>query len=917
MSSRSAGSEVEVGAEVGVGVGTKSPAPIMPVGSPQRHFGRWLLAVTFVGLIVRVLFVLMVTGEQPIAQSDALYYSAQAVTVGDGRGFIEPFDPSITTPRADHPPLTAIVAAPATWLPEGTWLGQPSFQVAQKLTMALIGALTVFFVGLTARRASGGSRFRLGISAEAIGLLAALIAALNPTMWVNDGLVMSESVGALTVAVLLYVAIGAWEKPTAWGWVRVGAACGFAALARAEALALVGVLGVPMALAATSKTGRWAWSVSGVREGVREWWRLGSWRKAALAIVLMGVATAGVIAPWVGPNLVRFDNPVTMSTNDGLTVLGAYCESMFQGDATGWWDLSCIGQVDTDGDGKNDWEEYFDGTLSAPGTPDASVYSEAYRKAGIEFAGENLDRLPGVATVRVLRTWGLWRPGQMAEFGRGEYRPRAVSLAGWGLHILGLPFALIGLVALWRGRRPVWVFASQAVAVTLISAAFYGQWRFRVGWDVAACVLVAVGLAAVPRVIERSRRMESLPLQIPARTFEGLYGLRAVAMFAVMGLHVASSSGADTRFDIGRFFARGDAGLSLFFVISGFLVVRPFFAAQYGSGTPSIRSYYRHRAGRILPGYWAALLILFAVSALVTLTADGRYVDGRPSARGLLSLATFAHTLRGSSAIEGISQAWSLGVEVCFYAFVPLLALVLRRRSGAAAVSPSRRGWLRNQQVLLSLGLIALGTLWRFGVALAKPSWGGSAIYWLPTYLDIFAGGMLMAAVSVAVANGSTLPRPIEFLARRPAVSIGLGSLAWLVVVNPFGIEDSVTTVFSAKPMIGVFGGEFALRNSLYAAAAVLVCIPSFFGSPERSLIRRFLESSPMRFLGTISYGFYLWHVFWIGRAESWLGTQPFNGPAVAMGLITIAFTIPTAAASYYLVERPSLRLVKRADVRS
>ena len=131
------------------------------------------------------------------------------------------------------------------------------------------------------------------------------------------------------------------------------------------------------------------------------------------------------------------------------------------------------------------------------------------------------------------------------------------------------------------------------------------------------------------------------------------------------------------------------------------------------------------------------------------------------------------------------------------------------------------------------------------------------------------------------------------------------------MVVNPFGIEDSVTTVFSAKPMIGVFGGEFALRNSLYAAAAVLVCIPSFFGSPERSLIRRFLASSPMRFLGTISYGFYLWHVFWIGRAES------FNGPAVAMGLITIAFTIPTAAASYYLVERPSLRLVKRADVRS
>ena len=232
-------------------------------GAGEHRF-RWrLAAIAGAALVLRVLYVFLVTGDQPIAQSDALYYSAQAVTVGDGRGFTEPYDPARSGPRADHPPLTAIVAAPATWLPDGQWLGQARFQVGQRLTMALIGSMTVFMVGLFTRRTlrarpaaerggpspedapadapvddsvavpenapAGGDAgrsnrgHRLGIHPERAGLLAAGIAALSPNLWVHDGLVMSESIGALTLVLALWMAGGAWERPSVGRWFGVGA----------------------------------------------------------------------------------------------------------------------------------------------------------------------------------------------------------------------------------------------------------------------------------------------------------------------------------------------------------------------------------------------------------------------------------------------------------------------------------------------------------------------------------------------------------------------------------------------------------------------------------------------------------------------------------------------------------------------
>lgn len=871
----------------------------------RARFRRRLLLVVLLGAVVRIGFVVFVTGHQPIAQSDAYYYSAQAVTVGKGDGFVDPFNPGSTAPRADHPPLTAIVAAPATWLPDGTLFGQPLFQVGQKLTMALIGTLTVAMVGLIGRRLAG----------DRVGVVAAFFAALSPSLWVNDGLVMSESIGALTIAVVLWAALAAWDMRAAprevssglrsriaavvaWPWMRwalLGAACGLATLARAEALLLVPILVIP--LVAMRHRG-----AESALDGARWAGRLATearsfgWKAAGRDLGLVAVGAGLVLMPWVGRNMMRFSEPTTLSTNDGLTLLGAYCKPALEGGAAGFWNLSCIGEVDTDHNGVNDWAEFEKGTLGKPDGPDASVYSAAYRRQGLADARANWKMIPDAAVIRVLRTWGLWRPGQMADFGRGEYRPRTVGMAGWATHMLSLPFAAIGVIALRRRGRPTWPFVAQAVAVTVVSALFYGQWRFRVGWDVAVCVLAAVGVMALPSLRRVWRERRAAPQVHPNGEFPALDGMRAVAMILVLLLHVGGASGSDRTPLYGRFFIRADIGLTVFFLLSGFLVTRPFLAAAVrGNDPPDTKRYLWRRVRRIYPAYWAALMIILLTVGVNLAQPNGAVVEGKPTPGLFALLLTLGNTARSVWATQGIPQAWSLGVELCFYLLVPALMWALYRRRPASPTT------LLAAAAVMYVG----GAAWRFWVAGAAPIWSTSAVYWLPTYLDIFAIGIALAAYSAMVAQGRPLPGFLDALARRPAWC-WMGAFAlFLVVVNPFEWHVWPMSVFAAKPSLAVLNVEFALRNTFYGAIAALALLPEFFGNQGSGWIRRSLESRPLVFLGRVSLGFYLWHVFWLTRVGQWLDAKPFYGPTVLLFVGTFALTLPTAIASFYLVERP------------
>jgi peptidoglycan/LPS O-acetylase OafA/YrhL len=106
-------------------------------------------------------------------------------------------------------------------------------------------------------------------------------------------------------------------------------------------------------------------------------------------------------------------------------------------------------------------------------------------------------------------------------------------------------------------------------------------------------------------------------------------------------------------------------------------------------------------------------------------------------------------------------------------------------------------------------------------------------------------------------------------------------------------------------------------RQALYAGMALFLLLPAVFGPQPRGVVRRFLASPPMYGLGLVSYGVYVWHQAWLGKAMDWTNGQLFDASLWKVAGIAFVCTVLTATASYYLVEKPILRLKDRAWLRA
>lgn len=451
-----------------------------PTMAARRRFLAGLLLIACVALGLRVAYVLGAKRHEPLL-GDQIYYSALADELGRFRGFRDPFQGG-TIPSADHPPLTSIIAAPAVW-----FFGDRDAPriLTQRLLMAGVGAVTVIAIGYAGRRlAVDLDSYPEDTPARWCGWCAAAIAAVHPGLWINDGLVMSESVGALTIALVIGAVGRALDRPGAARMAIAGAAVGLAALARAEALLLA-----PLLLLPTVLTRRGPRSERPPFAPLR-------WSVAA------GLGLALALAPWVGPNLVRFDRPTLLSTNDGLTLLGTNCDPAWKGPSRGFWIFSCIEAVDSDRDGVDDWTEYQQGTLRPCRGEDGSTMSANYRAAAFEYLRDNWRNLPEVIVARELRMWG-WRPAEMVYLNRGEGREPWASWAAHAGFVLLVPLGVLGWALLRRRERPVWPLAVHTVAAALTAAMFYGLWRFRVGAEVGLVIGAGVALQAFGRQLRR------------------------------------------------------------------------------------------------------------------------------------------------------------------------------------------------------------------------------------------------------------------------------------------------------------------------------------------------------------------------------------------------------------------------------
>jgi 4-amino-4-deoxy-L-arabinose transferase-like glycosyltransferase len=411
-----------------------------PGGDPRR-FWRILLLMAIAAFAVRVAYIAFAKTNEPLP-GDQLFYNAEANRMADGDLFIEPFDPHPPPligqdPAADHPPLTVMVLTPVSFV-----TGQAL--IPQRLTMAVLGTAAVVVIGLLARRLAGNRA----------GWIAAGIAAIYPNLWVNDGLIMSESLAMLLVALALLCAYRFIREPKPWSALVLGGLCGLAALTRAELILLVPLLAVPAALVARSVANAQRWKLAGI-----------------------GALTgAVVIAPWVGYNLYRFDEPTFLSTNDGIALVGSNCDSVYFGDGIGLTDLKCL-----------------------RGNPrgDQSVDSEIYRDRAFDYIREHKRRAVLVSAARVGRTWSVFRPWDMVSYNEGEGREDWVTILGLIAFYPLLIGAIAGWVVMRRRRRRSWPLLVPPLIVTIASAATYGQTRFRVPAEPSIVVLAAIAVAAV------------------------------------------------------------------------------------------------------------------------------------------------------------------------------------------------------------------------------------------------------------------------------------------------------------------------------------------------------------------------------------------------------------------------------------
>jgi peptidoglycan/LPS O-acetylase OafA/YrhL len=354
-----------------------------------------------------------------------------------------------------------------------------------------------------------------------------------------------------------------------------------------------------------------------------------------------------------------------------------------------------------------------------------------------------------------------------------------------------------------------------------------------------------------------------------------LTGLRGLAALAVLLLHAyilggqPASLSAPVRWLLGM----GWSGVDVFFVLSAFLLSLPFLRAQAAGQVVSLRRYFWRRALRILPAYYAQIVVLLLAGALGASWAWREPTMPSVLAHGLLWLNAWPLVH------PQVPLWWTLPVEAGFYLLLPWFARLLR---------PGRWQWL--------LVFIVLSQAWRAALMHAGLT-RVEEIAWvehLPGRLDQFLVGMLTAYFWTQRSQSKSLP------------SSGRADATALVSMLIFLALPAIGLLIGDRPFEGApVTSPWLLAWHLYAAVAVATLLFALASGAPR--LGRLLAAAPLRFLGTISFSLYLWHYpvllalrdtsggYAAVRADFW----PYFWP----GLL---FSVLVAAISWWCVERPA-----------
>lgn len=377
--------------------------------------------------------------------------------------------------------------------------------------------------------------------------------------------------------------------------------------------------------------------------------------------------------------------------------------------------------------------------------------------------------------------------------------------------------------------------------------------------------------------------------------------VRAVACLMVLAHHVAQRVSPEVLggwAPASLFVQMFAFGVGAFFVLSGYLLSRPFWRAlDAGQPMPDLGTYALRRAARIVPGFWLALTVSFVLSFAVL----GTVLDGTLVLRFVAGLAFVAdfHWLTWFP-VEFNAPLWSIGCEVTSYALMPLCLWLLFQRQAL-------RGWLGR---LVFVGMIAI-VVWlqslivQFPPDAAGRGWEhglvGGAKGWWPNYNPVgffatFAVGVLAAGIQVRM--GALKSLWFDGLAL-----VGLGLAVWSLVLS-YPVADAY----------GLAGIPYGFPLFPLGVGLFLVAMPA------AKLLGRLTDNRPVAYVAKVSFGVYVWHyllmemvrVLWNPGYVYWGMRDVGQWALISLAVVALAFAIATL--SYRWVEEPAMRWARRLE---
>lgn len=341
-----------------------------------------------------------------------------------------------------------------------------------------------------------------------------------------------------------------------------------------------------------------------------------------------------------------------------------------------------------------------------------------------------------------------------------------------------------------------------------------------------------------------------------------LDGLRAVSIAIVVLSHsrallpAAVTNSGPFRYVIGG----GLHGVQVFFVISGYLITALLLREFEGTGDISLRSFYARRTLRIFPAFYAYL------SVVAVLWFAGISPQDRST---FWAAATYTIIYHPDPRGWLLQHTWSLSIEEQFYLIWPTMLLYALRRGKA---------------VLFSVGIIALMPIVRTILFLAEPSQlsGHNRFIVNSSAIDTLALGSLLALIG-------NDPRWKNWHAKVIGAWSAAGMIALGLVAVPYA------TAKLARTSISVLLGALGYTITAISIGWILVYVVTNPQSPAG----RLLNLGAVRHLGVISYSIYLWQ-------------QLFTSNMVRFGFLTYVLILACAELSFWLIEKPLMRMRAR-----